>query len=335
MNKIMNLPEDYERNVLDGFLSFHRKEIMSLREDRWNLVRKSHEAERRTAVIAVADGGHLPFPACYIGAGMLDGAVIGDVFRAPRSEDILQVIRAIDRGLGIVIIQMHWQKELSFETALAATAAEKEGIHVCTAVINDDCMPYPRDDIAGRPSLSGLVFAAKIAAAAAMDGYSVDRIAGLLERVKQNLRSAAVAAGSFCLPGSNAPFMRIDPNMMQIGIGLHGEDGFEMIDFPPADTIAEHLFRHRFLKELDLKEGDRVALMVNNLGCAAPDELYMIFREEMNQFEKRGIIVIHPLLGNYISTLDLDGISLSVLQMDEEMQRLYLQPCSTPGLTMR
>ena len=329
MNKIMNEPVNYDREVADGFIRAFGSQLLFPNGDLSVVIRKQKPETAEVAVIGVCDGGHMPAFAGYVGRGMLHGASVGRTFEVPDSEDILSVIENCNMGKGTVIIPLIWNDKLDDAVKAAAESAERRGIKVAVAEIRDDCL-QPRNDPKQRKSSAGVFFGCKIAGAAAEEKKSIDEITDILQRVSENTRTASDVGTSFCLPDSKDPFMQVDEGKMQVGVGLHGEPGFEMVDYPRGYEIAEHLFRHRLNAELNVKPEESVAIMINDTGSCTLDELLIIFQEEARQFEAKGAAIIQPFIGRFVTTLDMDGVSISAIRLDEEMKKYLLEPADTP-----
>ncbi len=329
MNKIMNDPVNYDKEVADGFIKAFGSDLLFPKGDLSAVIRKVKPETAEVAVIGVCDGGHMPVFAGYVGKGMLHGASVGRTFEVPESEDILSVIVNCQMGKGAVIIPLIWNEKMSDAIRSAAASAERKGIKVAIAEIRDDCL-QPRNDPELRKSSAGIFFACKIAGAAAEEKKDIDEITAILERVNDNTRTASDVGTSFCLPDSREPFMQIDEGKMQVGVGLHGEPGFEMVDYPRGYEIAEHLFRHRLNAELNIRPKDPVAIMINDTGSCTLDELLIIYQEEARQFEAKGAEIIRPFIGRFVTTLDMDGVSISAIRLDSEMKNCLLAPAYTP-----
>lgn len=320
MNKYMNEKETYFKEVSEGFLKSHQ-DVLSLTGDLKQIVRRRSPEKKEVAVIGLGDGGHLPCFAGYVQEGMLHGSVSGEVFQAPSHSDILEVIRHTEMGKGCILIPLLWNEETEQELNIALEEAKKLGIDVSAAYIRDDCM-QPRNDPEKRSGHAGVYYACKIAGSAAAEGKSKEEILDILRRVNENIRTAGNYDTFFRLPQEEKAFREIPEDMTQVGVGLHGEEGFETVPFPSAYLVSEHLFRHRLNKELQMKEGEEVALMVNDLGSCSLDERYILAKEICTQFENKGVIVSDLKIGRYVTTLDSDAMSLTALRLDEELKRL-------------
>ena len=325
----MNDPSDYDAEVARGFIKLHSDSLIFPKNDLRQVIRKEVPEVPQTALIGVCDGGHMPAFAGYVGKGMLHGAATGKTFEAAKAEDIFEVIKQADMGKGCILIPLIWNEEASEELKKAVFKAEKENIKVSIAEIRDDCM-QPKENKETRLSSAGVFFACKTAGAAAEEGKDLEQILTLLKKVNENMRSAANCGTSFSLPGSKTPFMQIDDGMMQVGIGIHGEPGFEMVSFPSAYEIAEHLFRHRLNKELNFQPNEKAAVLINDLGSTTLDELMIIYGIEAQQFENKGTEIIKAFLGRYLTILDADGVSITALRLDDELEKYLLNDSDAP-----
>lgn len=323
MNKIMNDPVNYDREVADGFIKAYGSQLLFPKDDLSVVARKGLKNRNEVAIIGVCDGGHMPLFAGYVGRGMLHGASVGKTFSIPAADDILAVIELCEMGMGTIILPFVWNERLNKEIEKAVSEAGKKNINVQIAQIRDDCL-QPRNYPDQRMSSAGIFYGCKIAGAAAEAGKDIDEIINILTRVNNNTRTATDVGTSFCLPYSKEPFMQINDGMMQVGVGMHGEPGFEMVEYPTGYEIAEHLFRHRLNAELQFRKGEEVAVMINDTGSATIDELLIVYQEEARQFEQKGVHIVKSFIGRFVTALDMDGVSISVIKLDEELKK-YLQ----------
>ncbi|WP_433388326.1 dihydroxyacetone kinase subunit DhaK [Absicoccus porci] len=315
----MNSESQYFQDVMQGVEHLYQNSMRFL-DDQYHIsVRLQVPHQPRVSIIGICDGGHLPLFAEYVGKEELDGSVQGDVFTAPSIVDIRSLIQEVDQGKGVIVFNFHWDDPYmkNIDQAINSSSANK----VYKVVIQDDCMQQPWNDFTIRLSGCGLIWAMKIAYTAAKKGMDIIEILTLLTNVQKNMRSASVCANSFYVNQSH-PYLRVDENKMQIGIGIHGEPGFEMVAFPKAETIAEHLFRHRLNQELNLHKGDRVALMINNLGTCSREELMIIFSEEYKQLCQKDINVVISQVGTFVSSLDLNGVAIAILKLNHTTENL-------------
>ena len=324
MNKFMNKAEDYDNEVAKGFIKAYGEKLVFPNGDLSCVVLKEKLKCDQVVCIGVCDGGHMPAFAGYVAKGMLSACSIGKTFRAPSANDICQTVRLAEMGKGVILLPLIWNEELSKEVQIAVETLRKDNIDVSVSEIRDDCM-QPKNDVSNRLTSAGIFFACIIAFKAASAGKSKEEIMQLLKKVNDNMRTAANVGGSFCLPTTNEPYMNIEKGKMQVGVGLHGEAGFEIIDFPVAYMTAEHLFRHRINKELNIQPGEDIALLINDLGSATIDEMLIIYQEEAHQFELKGANIVRSFIGRYVTTLDMDGLSITALRLDEQMKKYILE----------
>lgn len=324
MNKFMNKAEDYDKEVAQGFIKAYGEKLIFPNGDLSCVVLKEKPLNSQVVCVGICDGGHMPAFAGYVASGILFACSVGKTFHSPRAIDIFQTVRLAEMGKGVILIPLIWNEELNKEVQIAVELLKKEGIDVSATEIRDDCM-QPKNDSSKRLTGAGIFFACSIASKAASEGKSKEEIMQLLKKVNDNMRTAANVGGSFYLPTTNEPFMNIEKGKMQVGVGLHGEQGFEMIDFPPAYMSAEHLFRHRINKELNIQPKEDIALLINDLGSTTIDELLIIYQEETRQFELNGANIVRSFIGRYVTTLDMDGISITALKLDEQMKKYIIE----------
>lgn len=323
MSKFMNKVDDYDNEVARGFIKAYGKDLVFVNDDLSSIILKDLPIQKKVACVGICDGGHMPAFAGYVSKGMLDGCCVGKTFKSPSCKNIYDTVKRVDMGKGILLFPLIWNIDIKNEVDNAVSQLAKENIDVTIVEIRDDCM-QPKNNPALRLTSSGIYLACRIASKAALEGKSKDYILKLMDQVNKNMRTAANVGGSFYLPNSNIPYMKIESGKMQVGVGLHGEEGFEMIDFPSAYLTAEHLFRHRINKELNIQPGDDFILLINDLGSSTIDEMLIIYQEEVHQFELKGANVIKSFIGRYITTLEMDGVSITALRVDEKTKKYFL-----------
>lgn len=323
MKKIMNNSDNYDSDVVAGFIRMYENNLVFPNGDLSSILLKDKPEKNQCVCIGICDGGHMPAFAGYIKKGILNGASIGKVFKAPNAEDIYKTAKLANMGDGVLLIPMQWNQSLKSEVDKAVNRLKKQNIDARVIEIRDDCM-QPKNDISIRISGAGIFLACKIAGAAAMSGMNIDEIEKLLIKVNKNMRTAMNITSSFSLPKDSNPYISFDDNMMQVGVGLHGEEGFETIEMPKAYTVAEHLFRHRINKELNVQAGEEIVLLINDPGSSTLDELLIIYQEEVKQFELKGATIVKSYVGRYVTTLDMDGVSITALRVDEQMKQYLL-----------
>jgi dihydroxyacetone kinase-like protein len=265
-----------------------------------------------------------------VGFGMLDAAVPGAVFTSPTPDPILAATKAVDGGAGVLhIVKNYTGDVLNFETAADLAAAD--GIEVRAVVTNDDVAVKDSLYTAGRRGVAGTVLVEKIAGAAAERGDSLEEVATVAERVNANARSMGLALTPCIVPHAGEPSFTLAEDEIEIGIGIHGEPGRERVKLEPADRLVDRLLEP-ILDDLPYESGERTLLFVNGMGGTPLVELYLAYRRAAEVLGERGIVVERSLVGNYITSLEMQGMSITLLKLDDEMIELWDAPVQTAAL---
>ena len=294
------------------------------------VVRKDAPRQGKVGVISGGGSGHEPMHGGFVGRGMLDAACPGAVFTSPVPDQMLAATQAVSGGAGVLHIVKNYTGDImNFE--LAAELAKAEGIDVESVVIADDVAVKDSLYTAGRRGVGGTVLAEKIVGAAAEEGADLATVKALCERVQANVRSMGMALTSCTVPAAGKPTFEIGDDEMEIGIGIHGEPGRERRKLATADEITEML-AIPIIDDLPFQSGDRVLAFVNGMGGTPLLELYVIYRKLAEILDGRGVQIARSLVGNYITSLEMAGCSITLLKLDDELIRLWDAPVHTPAL---
>ncbi len=327
MKKFINDPASVLADALDGIAKAHPEQVV----DTANRViyRATPKAAGKVALISGGGSGHEPLHGGFVGLGMLDAACAGEVFTSPTPDQMLEATTAVDRGAGVLhIVKNYTGDVLNFE--MAAELAAGNGIEVATVVVNDDVAVEDSTWTAGRRGVGLTVLLEKIVGAAAEEGRDLAAITALAEKVNAGGRSMGVALTSCTVPAAGKPTFDLPEDQMEVGVGIHGEPGRTRVALEPASRIAERLVTP-ILEDTHFG-GAPVIVMLNGLGGTPLIELYLMYGEVARLLEQAGVQVARVLVGNYITSLDMQGCSLTVLKADEELLGLWDAPVSTPGL---
>lgn len=296
------------------------------------LVRDDAPAEGKVAVVSGGGSGHEPTHAGYLGEGMLDGAAAGEVFTSPTADQLNEMIQATDAGEGVLCVVKNYEGDvMNFDTA--AEMAGMEGVDVEQVVVNDDVAVEDSLYTSGRRGVAGTIFVHKCAGAKAAAGGDLDEVTAVAEKVVDNVRTMGMALTSCVTPEKGEPTFDLGEDEIELGIGIHGEPGTERADVMSADEITEHLTEN-VLDDLDLGEGEEVVTMVNGMGGTPLSELYIVNRKLQSILDDRGVETWDAWVGDYMTSLDMMGCSVSVLRVDDELKELLGAPAETPGLTV-
>lgn len=329
MKKLINDPARLVRESLEGLALAHAGLVRVSFEPVY-VARADAPVHGKAAVVSGGGSGHEPMHGGYVGKGMLDAACPGEVFTSPTPDQIEAATLAVHGGAGVLYIVKNYSGDLmNFE--MAAELCQARGIEVRPVVINDDVAVEDSLYTTGRRGVGTTVLAEKICGAAAERGYPLDRIEGLCRRVNQNGRSMGVALSPCTVPAAGNPTFQLGGGEMEMGIGIHGEPGRERVPLTTAREIVERL-AGAVLEDLPFRRGDRVVAMVNGLGGTPLIELYLAYRELAAILAGRGIAIERRLVGNYMTSLEMAGCTITLLKADDEVVALWDDPVSTPGL---
>lgn len=329
MKKLINDPRAVVDESVEGFGMAHA-DIVDVHPDPKYVVRKGAPVAGKVALVSGGGSGHEPLHAGFVGLGMLDAAVPGAVFTSPTPDQIIPATVAVDSGAGVVHIVKNYTGDiLNFETA--AEMAQAEGVRVRSVLVNDDVAVEDSLYTAGRRGVGGTVLVEKIAGASAQRGDDLDAVTAIAGRVVANVRTMGVALSGCTVPHAGTPSFELAENEIEIGIGIHGEPGRHKIAMESADAITDRLLEP-VLEDLALASGEKVLLFVNGMGGTPQSELYIVYRRAAQVLAERGATVERSLVGNYVTSLEMQGCSVSVLRLDDELTRLWDAPVHTAAL---
>jgi dihydroxyacetone kinase-like protein len=327
MKKLINAPEDVLAESLRGLALSHPE----LEVDLANrvILRAVRKDEGKVALLSGGGSGHEPLHGGFVGTGMLDAACAGEVFTSPTPDQMQVATKAIDRGAGVLhIVKNYTGDVMNFE--MGAELAAMDGIDVRSVVVDDDVAVQDSLYTAGRRGVGLTVLLEKIVGAAAEEGQDLAAVADLAARVNGQGRSMGMALTSCTVPAAGKPTFDLPDDQMEIGIGIHGEPGRHRVPLAPAKDIAAQLVEP-ILADLDFT-GSPTIVMLNGMGASPLIELYLMYGEVATLLQKAGVSIARNLVGNYITSLDMAGCSVTVLKADDELIRLWDAPVVTPGL---
>jgi phosphoenolpyruvate---glycerone phosphotransferase subunit DhaK len=329
MKKLINNPMDVVTESLEGLALAH-PDLVRVHYEPNFVLRADAPVAGKVAIVSGGGSGHEPMHGGFVGKGMLDAACPGAVFTSPTPDQILEAARAVNGGRGVLFIVKNYTGDImNFE--MAAELAAMEGIEVQSVVIDDDVAVENSLYTAGRRGVGSTVLAEKVCGAAAEGGASLDEVAGICRKVKTWGRSMGMALTSCTVPHAGKPTFDLPEDQMEIGIGIHGEPGRKRMPLKPADEIVEMLVEP-VIRDLPYEPDDRVLLFVNSMGGTPLIELYIAYRKAHQVAEEHGLNVRRSLVGPYITSLEMAGVSVTLLKLDEELERLWDAPVNTPGL---
>jgi phosphoenolpyruvate---glycerone phosphotransferase subunit DhaK len=328
MKKFINDPADVVKESLAGLAAAH-PDLVRVDFENQIVVRKDAPTGK-VAIISGGGSGHEPMHGGFVGAGMLDAACPGEVFTSPVPDQMLAATKAVDGGAGVVhIVKNYTGDVMNFK--LAAELAEDENIKVESVLTNDDVAVEDSLYTAGRRGVGVTVLAEKIAGAKAEAGGSLAEVAAIARKVNDNGRSFGVAFTSAWTPASPTPTFEIGADEMEFGVGIHGEPGRRREKVKPAAEIVAEM-AEAILGDLEAPSGSNVLAFVNGLGGTPTIELYVIYNELAKQLKERGLTATRSLVGDYITSLEMAGASITLLKLDDELTELWDAPVHTPAL---
>ncbi|ADU93807.1 dihydroxyacetone kinase subunit DhaK [Geobacillus sp. Y412MC52] len=323
MKKLINDPQRVVDDMLEGFVAAHSRRVRRIPGTNV-IVRKDAPVKGKVGIVSGGGSGHEPAHAGYVGKGMLDAAVCGEVFTSPTPDQILAAIQAVDSGNGVLLIIKNYTGDvMNFE--MAAELAEAEGIRVAKVIVNDDVAVEDSTFTTGRRGIAGTVFVHKIAGALAERGASLEEVEAAAKKAIQGVRSMGVALNPCIVPAAGTPGFALGENEMEVGIGIHGEPGIEKVTVQPAENIADGLLV-RIVEDMKLNQGDQVAVMINGLGATPLMELYIVHKRVAEWLAEKQIHIHETFVGEYMTSLEMAGCSISLLKLDDEMIDLLRSP---------
>ncbi len=329
MKKLINAPERVVEEMLRGMELAHGG-MLRLLPDNGVVLRADAPVQGKVALVSGGGSGHEPTHGGFVGPGMLDAACAGSVFTSPTPDQMLEATKAVDGGAGVFYVVKNYTGDvLNFE--MAGELAEAEGIQTDYVVTNDDVAVEDSTFTSGRRGIAGTIFVHKICGAAADDGKDLAGIKELAEKVNGNVRSMGMALTSCTPPESGEPIFQIADDEMEIGVGIHGEPGIERKKIEPADSIVDQMLDKILGDSVDFS-GSEVAVMVNGMGGTPLMELYIAYARVADRLKDEGVGVWRmPYVGDYMTSLEMAGFSITLLKLDEEMKGYLAAPCDVPA----
>lgn len=325
MKKIINSPEQVVPDFLRGFAAAHPE--LSYDPESQIIARKMRR--EKVALISGGGSGHEPAHAGYVGSGMLDAAVAGNVFASPSADQILRAITAANTGQGVLLIVKNYSGDvMNFE--MAGELAALDGVAVERIVVADDVSVQETARGTGRRGIAGTVFVHKIAGAAAEAGGTLAEVKRAAEKAASNVRSMGMAMSACTIPAVGKPGFALGENEIELGMGIHGEPGILRTDVMRADQLAQELCG-RIIADLG-GECEEAAVLVNGLGATPLMELYILYGAVEQALTARGVRIYRAYVGNYMTALEMAGASVSILRLDAELRALLDAPANTPAL---
>jgi dihydroxyacetone kinase-like protein len=328
MRKIINNPDNFVDEMIEGLILAHPGLLRLASADNRVLVRVDSPVKGKVGIVTGGGSGHLPLFKGYVGRGLASGVAIGNVFSSPSSSQCLEATRAVSGGAGVLYLYGNYGGDvLNFD--LASEMAEIESIETRTVLGCDDVASQPKERSADRRGVAGIFFAFKAAGAAAERGDSLDDVAAAAQDVVDNTGTMGIGLSPTIFPTTGKPSFELPEGEMEVGIGIHGETGIHRGALETADEIVTRLLEP-IVADLSLGSGDSVAVLVNGMGSTPLEELYVMYRQVSKLLAGRGISIDKSYIGEYATSLEMAGASLSLLKLNAARLELLNAPAESP-----
>jgi len=328
MKKFINEPKNFVDEMLEGILLAHPEQLAFAAGDKRCIIRAGSPRKGKVGIATGGGSGHLPLFLGYVGHGMLDGCSVGGVFQSPSAEQMLNVTKAIDGKAGVLYIYGNYGGDImNFD--MAKDMAAMDNIRVEQVVGAEDVASAPKGQEGKRRGVAGIFFLYKCAGAMAESGASLDEVKRVAEKAGASVRTMGVALSPNIVPEVGKPQFSLGENEMEIGMGIHGEPGIRRGALKKADDIVQEMMEP-VLKDLPFSSGDKVAVLINGLGATPKEEMYVLYRKVGLILKEKKISVYHVYVGEFATSLEMAGASISLLKLDDELTRLLAKPARTP-----
>lgn len=330
MKKFINDVNNVEKEMIEGILAAYPELIKRL--DDSDVILRVKKKDGKVALVSGGGSGHEPAHIGYVGEGLLDAAVPGAIYTSPTPDQIYKAIKEVDTGKGVLLIVKNYSGDvMNFE--MAADMARDEGIQVEEVITNDDVAVEDSTYTSGRRGVAGTILVHKVAGAKAEQGANLEEVKEVAEKVNNNMRTMGVAIKPSTIPSAGKPGYELKDNEMEIGIGIHGEPGIATEEIKPADQIVDELL-DKIYADKDFT-GKEVALLINGSGGTPKMELYILARRAIENLAQHNIKVGKTLVGDYMTSIDQEGMSITLLELDDELKDLLDAPSDSIALTVK
>lgn len=329
MKKILNQVEDIVVQMCEGMVLAHPEQLTF--DKKYKIVSRKAPNKNKVCLISGGGSGHEPAHAGFVGKGMLDAAVCGDIFASPSTIQVYNAIVKTQSDAGTLLIIKNYSGDCMNFDAAAEMAEEEDDIKVAKVYVNDDIAVKDSLYTIGRRGVAGTLFVHKIAGAAAEQGKSLNEVKAVAEKVVANVRSLGFALTSCTVPAKGSPTFALGEDEIEFGVGIHGEPGTRREKIRSADELAKEIV-DKLTTDLPFNPGDEVALMINGLGGTPLQELFLFNRTVTNEVNNKGLKIHHTMVGNFMTSIDMAGASVTLLKLDAETKALLDAPADTPAL---
>ena len=327
MKKIINEPNNFVEESIKGLVISH-PEIYSFAKDNNRVITRTKKASNKVGIVSGGGSGHLPVFTGYVGRGMLDACAVGSVFASPSVDQIASAIRNGDNGNGVICILGNYGGDvMNFE--MACEIVNSEGIKTKTIIVADDIASASIEEKLKRRGIAGMIFVFKIAGAAAESNKPLEEVFNLASEANNNIRTLGVALSPCILPEAGKPTFTIGSDEIEIGMGIHGEPGIKREKLYKADALVDDLCK-RILKDFKLSSKEKISVMINSLGATPLEELYIVSKRVHENFFKLSIEISKSYVGRYATSLEMAGMSISIIKLNDDLNKSLLYPTECP-----
>lgn len=332
MKKIINRPEDFVKDTMEGIIAAYGDKVKLYNDDYRILLSSYPVKEGKVGIVTAGGSGHLPVFLGYVGQGLLDGCTVGNIFASPSSAKMADTIRACDRGNGVLVLFGNYGGDkMNFELACETVDLEDD-IKTEMVLVKDDVASAPASEAERRRGVAGMIYAFKIAGAKAENGGTLKEVADVTRKALKNIRTMGMALTSCIVPEVGKPTFSLADDEMEIGMGIHGEPGLEVRKMMTAAELAD-LLLSKILSDMPLVNGDEVSIMINGLGATPLEEQLIVYKSVAELLQKRGVRVYMPHIGEYATSMEMAGISITLFKLDAELKGLLGQVARSPFYT--
>ena len=331
MRKIINKPEMFVPEMMEGIVAAWGDRVQLLDGDFRVLVKKGEAKDGKVGIVTGGGSGHLPVFLGYVGDGLLDGCAVGNVFASPSAQKMADMIRACDHGSGVLCLYGNYGGDtLNFD--MACEMVEMDDIETRTVLVADDVASSPKETHHKRRGVAGMVYAFKIAGAAADKLMPLDEVTRIAQKTVDATRTMGVALSPCIVPEVGEPTFSIGEDEIEVGMGIHGEPGIEVHKMMSADEVAD-LLMAKILADMPLVDGDELSVMVNGLGATPLEELLIVYRRIHQILTPLGVTICMPHIGEFATSMEMAGLSITIVKLDAELKELLVHPASSPFYT--
>lgn len=332
MQRILNDPDNIVNESTAGFLRCHPDLVTTT--DNPRAVQSVFPHDGRVGVVTGGGSGHKPAFIGYCGENLVDAVAIGEICSSPTAQAFLDAFKAADRGKGVACLYGNFSGD-NMNVKMAVKMAKKQGLTVKTVVCNDDAASAPPEEKNKRRGIAGEIIMYKVGGAIASTGADLDEVIRVTQKAVDQTRSIGIGLTPCTLPAVGHPNFEIKPGTMEVGVGPHGEPGMEVCALEPAASMAKRMVDVILGDDLPIGEGDEISVLVNGMGATPLNELYALFGDIMKIFDEKKIKVYKTYVGNFLTSMDMMGASLTVTKLDDELKRMLDIPCYSMGLKQK